>query len=170
MRGKAISGATAVLILAFFFLPWFSVSHNGRVLGQFSGYQLAVGAGDYALDGLNGRSILFIIPLCAVVILLCGVVAYFKPTWQRMAAVGAFVAAMVGLTVLILQILGHGENPGLDLDGELGLWLTMLCFGLTMVGSILIFRESSQSGLIQVEEEKVGERETAVWLCLDSFG
>lgn len=162
MRGKAISGATAVLILAFFFLPWFSVSYNGRVLGQFSGYQLAVGAGEYALDGLNGRSVLFIIPLCAVIILLWGVLAYFKLSWQIVAAIGALVTAMGGLTVLFLQILGRGENPVLVLDGELGLWLTLLCFVLAMVGSLLIFRESRQAGLAQFEVNKAGGGETAV--------
>ena len=162
MRGKAISGATAVLILAFFFLPWFSVSYNGRVLGQFSGYQLAVGAGEYALDGLNGRSVLFIIPLCAVIVLLWGVVAYFKPSWQIVAAIGALVTAMGGLTVLFLQLLGQGENSVLTLDGELGLWLTLLCFVMTMVGSLLIFRESRQSSLVQLEVKEADGEKTAV--------
>ncbi len=110
MRGKAISGATAVLILAFFFLPWFSVSYNGRVLGQFSGYQLAVGAGEYALDGLNGRSILFIIPLSAVVILLWGVAANFKPSWQLVAAVGAMVTGDGGADRFALADSGAGRE------------------------------------------------------------
>lgn len=169
MRGKALSGATAVLILAFFFLPWFSVSYNGRVVGQFSGYQLAVGAGEYALDGLNGRSVLYFIPLSALVILLWGVVAHLKPSWQLIAAVWAFVTAMVGLALLLMQILGSGENPVLGFDAELGLWLTLLCFVLAMVGSVLIFRESRRSNLVQLagnESDTQASEETAVLLPL----
>lgn len=155
MRGKVISGATAVLILAFFFLPWVSVSYNGRVLGQFSGYQLAVGAGEYALDGLNGRSVLFLIPLAALVILLWGVIATFKQAWQTFSAVGVFVAALLGLLVLVFQLLGRGENPAIAFAMELGLWLTLLCFVSVMVGSVLILRETRQSRLTQVQVKQM---------------
>ena len=98
MRGKAISGATAVLILAFFFLPWVSVSYYGHVLGQFSGYQLAVGAGEYALDGLNGRSVLFLIPLSALVIFIVGRCCAFQAILADFCGCGGACGSAVGTT------------------------------------------------------------------------
>ena len=120
MRGKTVSIATAVLVLAFFFLPWFSVSYNGRMLGQFSGYQLAVGAGDYALDGLDGRSVLFLIPFTAVVVLFCGIITYFRPSLQKFAAVGMMAAAAFGLVILFFQVFSVSENTALILSTEMG--------------------------------------------------
>ncbi|MBE2221538.1 MAG: FHA domain-containing protein [Anaerolineae bacterium] len=147
MRGKTISGATAVLIIAFFFLPWFSVSFNGRGLGQFSGYQLAVGGSVYALDGLNGRSILFFIPLSALIVLILFIVEHYKPAWQMPLAVWEILVASLGLIVLGWQWRGSGGNENLVFSTEPGLWLTLFSFGLVVIGIGLASRESGESGL-----------------------
>jgi hypothetical protein len=147
LQGKRISGATAVFLLAFFFLPWFSVSLNGRVWGQFSGYQLAVGVGGgYALDGLNGRSVFFLIPLSALAVLLCAVVAHYKPSWQGFAAVGEFAAALLGLLVLAWLWRGAGQAD-VVFSAEFGVWLTLLCFVLIFVGAALMWVESRRAVL-----------------------
>lgn len=156
LQGKRISGATAVLLLAFFFLPWFSVSLDGRVLGQFSGYQFAVGVGGgYALDGLNGRSVLFLIPFSALVVLLCAVVAHYKPSWQGLAAIGEFATALLGLLVLAWLWQGAGQAE-LVFSAELGVWLTLFCFVLIFVGATLMWREGRRGW------SKVSEVATAV--------
>ena len=142
MRGKTISGVTAVLIIAFFFLPWFSVSFNGRVLGQFSGYQLAVGGSKYALDGLNGRSTLFIIPLSALVVLIWAILAHYKPSWQKFAAAGQLVAALLGLLVLVWQWWSGGQITALVFFGEPRLWLAFLCLIFLLFSAALDFRRS----------------------------
>ena len=142
MRGKTISGVTAVLIIAFFFLPWFSVSFNGRVLGQFSGYQLAVGGSKYALDGLNGRSTLFIIPLSALVVLIWAILAHYKPSWQKFAAAGQLVAALLGLLVLVWQWWSGGQITALVFFAEPGLWLAFLCLIFLLFNAALDFRRS----------------------------
>jgi hypothetical protein len=141
MRGKAISGASAIFIIAFFFLPWFSVSFNGRALVQFSGYQLAIRGSEYAPDGLTGRSILFLIPLAAFVILICLILAHTRPSWQRYFAVAEFAVALFGLLVLIWQWQSGSRNAGLIFSTEPGLWLTVLGFVFVLLGVGVAFRE-----------------------------
>ncbi|MFO7684153.1 MAG: FHA domain-containing protein [Chloroflexota bacterium] len=144
MRGKAISGATAVLVLAFFFLPWLSVSLDGRILGQFSGYQLAAGSGGYALEWLNGRSGLFFIPFAAIVILSGIVTAQIRPGWQRAAAVGMMAAAVSGLAVIVGFWLSGTREQGsaLTFGPEMGLWLTLLALGGAAAGAALFLAET----------------------------
>lgn len=144
MRGKAISGATAVLVLAFFFLPWLSLFLDGRILGQFSGFQLAAGSGGYALEGLNGRSGLFFIPFTAIVILSGTVTAQIRPGWQRAAAVGVMTAAVSGLAVVVGFGLSGAREQGsaLTFVPELGFWLTLLALSGAAAGGALLLAES----------------------------
>jgi hypothetical protein len=145
MRSKTFVGTAAVFILAFFFLPWFSVSLNDRVLGQFSGYQLAVGGGDYAIDGLNGRSLLFLIPTLALFVLVLLIIEKGKPAWQTFAAGGFLVSALLGIFILIWQFRVGGINPALTFSIELGFILTMICFVAIMSGAVLIFMDGLRS-------------------------
>jgi len=139
MRVKTVIRATAVLIFAFFFLPWFSVTLNGRGVGQFSGYQLAVGIGRYAIEGLNGRSVFLLVPLFALVVLLLTVIPLQSRFWPIVSASGEFVAAWGGLLVLIWLWRGGIEEVALTFSVELGFILTLLGFFILLICALFSF-------------------------------
>ncbi len=154
MRIKSVSGATAVLVLAFFFLPWFTVSFHGQTLGQFSGYQLAVGSGEYALDGLNGRSFLFLVPLSAILVLLCLGIAQYRPMWTVWCNLIAVLAALLGISILLWQRLGERGNDAVLFSGEIGFWLTWLCFIIIFLIAVRNIRNREYPTLRHIQESK----------------
>ncbi|MBK8985998.1 MAG: FHA domain-containing protein [Chloroflexi bacterium] len=152
MRGHFISGPAALLVLLFFFLPWVTVSCSGQPLGQFTGYDLAVGAplfvgtdavGVPSLPALPGDRFLFVVPGVALLTLLWVGLAFARQPWARLLGLGVVLTAVSGLALLAWRwaILRLTITPLMTVVYEPGLWLTMGgLVGILLGGVVSIVR------------------------------
>ncbi len=114
MKGRFISGPAALLILFLFFLPWVNVSCNGLPIGEFSGFDLALGSKLVDLAGqsgliapgtLSGDQLLFIVPFLALVVIGFFILAVAN---QKIAKIAAWGSMLAGLSDIVVFLLGLG--------------------------------------------------------------
>ena len=152
MNGKFISGPASIFVLILFFLPWVTISCEGVPMGEFSGYELAIGTeandtdDDLAGPLLEADPIFFVIPLVAVVSLVLLVVTLWKPSFEINGSWGQFIAATVGLLIPILKWLQLREaSDGIfDIVIRPALWGTIVGLAAIGVGAIIDLVWSSQ--------------------------
>jgi hypothetical protein len=141
MGGKFISGPAATLVLLLFFLPWVTVSCSGVPVGEFSGYDLALGGGE-----LEGEPLFWLIPLAAVVTLGLLFMARRNSDLAGKAGWGQATAAVVALLVLLtkwLQVRNEAEGV-FEILIEPALWGTLLGLLAVVVGAALEIARSRQ--------------------------
>lgn len=157
LRKYHIPGPGALLVLLAFFLPWVSVGCEGLLTVEGSGYNLASGNMFTELDSLLGGSnvpidpgmftILWAIPVVAVVALALVLWTMRQPDKERTTAIGHIVAGALGVAALAyiwLQSSSGSESELSALAGELvqfkyGLWLTVAGLLIIVIGGILSF-------------------------------
>ncbi len=145
MNGKIISGPAAVLLIAFFFFPWIMVSCQGTVLGEMSGYQLAVGvppesmASVVSADEMQAEPILFAVPLTGIVALILLGITLWKSDFGQNAAWGQIV--LTAATGLILLMEGfqmrQNSDPMIEVTTLPALWGILIALLVLAVGAIL---------------------------------
>lgn len=144
MKGKFISGPAALLLLFLFFMPWVTVSCNDVPLGQFSGFDLALGSKTAVLaeqtpfvsaGAISSFTSLFLIPLVALIVLFLFMLT--NSTYAKQAAWGQIIAGLVGIFVLLFRWLQLGNNNDLffEVTVEPSLWGTVLGLILILIGS-----------------------------------
>lgn len=145
MSGKVISGPAAVLLIAFFFFPWILVSCEGRVLGEFSGYQLAAGipsesmASSVSAEDMNAESILFAVPLAGIVALILLGVTLWKTNFEQNAAWGQIVVAAAAILILLLEWWQWQQksDPALEVMARPALWMSFIALLALIVGAVI---------------------------------
>lgn len=145
MSGKVISGPAAVLLIAFFFFPWILVSCEGRVLGEFSGYQLAAGippesmAGLVSAEDMNAEPILFAVPLAGIVALILLGVTLWKTNFEQNAAWGQIVVAAAAILILLLEWWQWQQksDPALEVTARPALWMSFIALLALIVGAVI---------------------------------
>lgn len=148
MKGRFISGPAALLVLFLFFLPWVTVSCNGLPIGEFSGFDLALGSKLVALAGqtgliapgtLSGDQLLFIMPLIALSVLGLFIMAVAIQKAAKLAAWGSLIAGLSGILVLLLRWLQLSDSEAMffEITIQPGLWGTVLGLILIVIGSVL---------------------------------
>jgi hypothetical protein len=145
MNGKVLSGPAAVLVVVLFFLPWINVSCDGVEVGELSGYEVATGvvpdevSDQIAAGEVDGKPLLFIIPLVGVVTLALLGLTVWKSSFEVNAGWGQVIASLVGILILILewlQVQGESE-AAFDAVIEPALWGTVA--GLVAIGAGAVF-------------------------------
>ena len=148
MKGRFISGPAALLVLFLFFLPWVSVSCNGLPIGEFSGFDLALGSKLVDLAGqtgliapgtLSGDQLLFIMPLIALIVLGFFILAVANQKTAKVAAWGSMIAGLSGILVFLLRWLQLSDSDTMffEITIQPGLWGTVLGLLLIVIGSIV---------------------------------
>ncbi|HFE65792.1 MAG TPA: FHA domain-containing protein [Chloroflexi bacterium] len=145
MSGKVISGPAAVLLIAFFFFPWILVSCEGTPLGEFSGYQLAMGtppesaAGLIAAEDVPAEPILFAVPLAGVISLILLAVTLWKADFEQHAAWGQIVLAAASLVILLLEWWQWGQksDPALEVTARPALWMSFIALLALIAGAVV---------------------------------
>ncbi len=148
MKGRFISGPAALLVLFLFFLPWVTVSCNGLPIGEFSGFDLALGSKLVALAGqtgliapgtLSGDQLLFIMPLVALIVLGLFILAVASQKAAKLAAGGSLIAGLSGILVLLLRWLQLSDSDVMffEITIQPGLWGTVLGLLLIVIGSVV---------------------------------
>ncbi len=145
MSGKVISGPAAVLLIAFFFFPWILVSCEGTPLGEFSGYQLAMGtppesvAGLIAAEDVPAEPILFAVPLAGVISLILLAVTLWKADFEQHAAWEQIVLATASLVILLLEWWQWGQksDPALEVTARPALWMSFIALLALIAGAVI---------------------------------
>ena len=145
MKGKFISAPAALFVLFLFFLPWVTISCNGFLIGEFSGYELAVGgetaaAGRTGLIGaeaFGGQPLLFLIPLAAVIVLGLILLGVLIKNLEKMSAWGQGIAGLFAILVLVILWiqLNTADDIVFDIVVNPGLWGTILMLAFIVLGA-----------------------------------
>lgn len=155
MQSKGISSSAAVVILiAFFFMPWITVSCSGTSV-SVTGYEIASGnvntdlnTNSYAQD-YDGDAVVYLIPLAAGAVLLVFVLRNSRIITRGIAASLYYLLGIVGIAAQGIEYLSlqneltDARNQGVlvDLQYELGWWITLLALGAILFSGYLASNE-----------------------------
>lgn len=145
MNGKILSGPAAVLLILLFFLPWISVSCDDVVVGEFTGYDLAIGTPDveenapFMAAENAGEPLLFIVPLAGVATLLLLGITLLKSNFEENASWGRIIASLLGILVLVLEWLQFQNRSDGTFEAliEPALWGTIVCLAANVAGALI---------------------------------
>ncbi|MCO5187094.1 MAG: FHA domain-containing protein [Anaerolineae bacterium] len=161
--GKLLSGPAAAVLLLCFFLPWIAVSCEGLSVAEFSGYDLASGAGDLLNSpevtdlGLEVQSnlslVLYAIPVIAVIIVIVVILA-FSTIDESRAGLITIILGVLGLLVMAGFFLWWQNTRGqlqldelgylVDLDGRIGFWGSLAGLIVTVIGGAIMYSQGRQ--------------------------
>ena len=164
---KWISPAGCILALAGFFLVFTDVNCNGKTLDTITGIEMATGY-QPEIDLVEGddneeqqkdteKYDPNIFALNALMAAIIGIILFAIPGMRKQHALHAIVAAIGFVSMLLLYFnlqseikkAQSGENSTLNLnlnitfDMQPAYWLVMLCFLITLIADILLWRQSS---------------------------
>jgi len=153
----------ALLLLLAFFLPWMSVGCQGLLTVEASGYDLAANRLFNDASGLLGAaaeapfdttifSLLWLIPVAAVLSLILVAVTMRRPDSEGRTSLGHVLAGLLGsaaLLVVWLQLRGNAGEADLGLDQlvemKYGIWLTVAALLIIIVGGVVSYLASRRA-------------------------
>ncbi len=147
-KGHRFIGPAGAAAFLLFFLPWISVSCQGKHVMSVSGFNLAAGsevASAYGPAQLPSTPILFLMLLAAIACIVVGVLVYLRRLPKRIGAVAALAAVAIGLLALLnagsTQTATQGADTSLmRIDPQLGLIGTLIAYVVIVVGAVLDLR------------------------------
>jgi len=157
--GSLIAVPAAVVLLAAFFLPWFSVLSQGTALGEASGLEILNGIEDAALKELgpafdaSANASVVILPIVAVGALLMAAFHLATHKASGWAAAIYLVTGLLGLASMFftfarIQIdLTEADRVAktfLSFEYHTGWWLSYAASFVLVVAAYLVFRTESQ--------------------------
>ncbi len=139
--GEKLAAVSAILLFVFMFFDWFGVEVSG---GGFSGS--VPGAGGSAWDALEFIPIILLVAIVAAVGV--AVLRLTDSTWEPPISMNAVVAALGGLSVLLIlfRIIdppSFGSYGGVSVDGTLdfGIFLGLISAAGIAYGGYAAMRE-----------------------------
>lgn len=144
--GEKVAAVSGILLFIFMFFDWFGVEVSGA--GGFSGS--VPGAGGSAWDALDFIPIVLLIAVVAAVGV--AVLRLIDSTWEPPVSMNAVVAALGGLSVLLIlfRIIdppSFGSFGGVSVDGTLdfGIFLGLIAAVGIAYGGYLAMKEEGTS-------------------------
>lgn len=144
--GEKVAAVSGILLFIFMFFDWFGVEVSGA--GGFSGS--VPGAGGSAWDALDFIPIVLLIAVVAAVGV--AVLRLTDSTWEPPVSMNAVVAALGGLSVLLIlfRIIdppSFGSFGGVSVDGTLdfGIFLGLIAAVGIAYGGYLAMKEEGTS-------------------------
>lgn len=163
-QSPIVSRSAAILIVICFFFPWVTISCSGIEITA-SGWELATGVQEEGQqvdeEQAEGDALYFIVPIVAIVVLGASFLTF------GMARMAYFAGGAVGLAYMAYVYFDFQsdideaaqQGIALDLDFEIGWWLTLLAFLAVLLAGYLAGQDEAKEAAEAWEAQERNKQE-----------